>query len=86
MAFSYWVLLDDAMGQRVYGAAVLLGVGSATILVISLSMTAELIGDQTVRCVREGDRCETGLTLLMVPSVCLSAAKRSVCLRSHEFH
>ncbi|XP_038574843.1 major facilitator superfamily domain-containing protein 12-like [Micropterus salmoides] len=47
MAFSYWVLLDDRMDQRVYGAAVLLGVGSATILVISLAMTAELIADQT---------------------------------------
>ncbi len=59
LAFSSWVLLDDSMGQRVYGAAVLLGVGSATILVTSLSMTAELIADQTVRdvcvcvCVRE---------------------------------
>ncbi|KAK2843975.1 hypothetical protein Q5P01_010634 [Channa striata] len=47
MAFSYWALLDDKMGQRVYGAAVLLGAGSATILVISLAMTAELISDQT---------------------------------------
>ncbi|XP_070775455.1 major facilitator superfamily domain-containing protein 12-like [Enoplosus armatus] len=47
LAFSYWVLLDDGMGQRVYGAAVLLGAGSATILVISLAMTAELIADQT---------------------------------------
>lgn len=47
MAFSYWVLLDTQMGERVYGAAVLLGVGSATILVISLAMTAELIADQT---------------------------------------
>ncbi|KAM4552851.1 major facilitator superfamily domain-containing protein 12-like [Odontesthes bonariensis] len=47
MAFSYWVLLDIRMGQQVYGAAVLLGVGSATILVISLAMTAELIADQT---------------------------------------
>uniref|UniRef100_A0A8D0B1W9 Major facilitator superfamily domain containing 12a n=1 Tax=Sander lucioperca TaxID=283035 RepID=A0A8D0B1W9_SANLU len=47
MAFSYWVLLDGQMGQRVYGAALLLGAGSATILVISLSMTAELISDQT---------------------------------------
>ncbi|KAG7525643.1 hypothetical protein JOB18_029951 [Solea senegalensis] len=47
MVFSYWVLLDDRMDQRVYGAAALLGVGSATILVISLSMTAELIADQT---------------------------------------
>uniref|UniRef100_A0A8C4DBC8 Major facilitator superfamily domain-containing protein 12 n=1 Tax=Dicentrarchus labrax TaxID=13489 RepID=A0A8C4DBC8_DICLA len=43
LAFSYWVLLDDQMGQQVYGAAVLLGAGSATILVISLAMTAELI-------------------------------------------
>ncbi|XP_076602029.1 major facilitator superfamily domain-containing protein 12-like [Chaetodon auriga] len=47
LAFSCWVLLDDSMGQRVYGAAVLLGAGSATILVISLAMTAELIADQT---------------------------------------
>ncbi|XP_035026846.1 major facilitator superfamily domain-containing protein 12 [Hippoglossus stenolepis] len=47
MAFSYWVLLEDRMGQQVYGAAVLLGAGSATILVISLAMTAELISDQT---------------------------------------
>lgn len=48
LAFSYWVLLDTDMGDMVYGAAVLLGVGSATILVMSLAMTAELIGDQTV--------------------------------------
>ncbi|XP_069571961.1 major facilitator superfamily domain-containing protein 12-like [Brachyistius frenatus] len=47
MVFSYWVLLDIRMGQQVYGAAVLLGAGSATILVISLSMTAELIANQT---------------------------------------
>ncbi|KAM9322538.1 major facilitator superfamily domain-containing protein 12-like [Pholidichthys leucotaenia] len=47
MAFSYWVLLDSRMGERVYGAAVLLGAGSATILVISLAMTADLIANQT---------------------------------------
>ncbi|XP_041805851.1 major facilitator superfamily domain-containing protein 12-like [Chelmon rostratus] len=47
LAFACWVLLDESMGQRVYGAAVLLGAGSATILVISLAMTAELIADQT---------------------------------------
>uniref|UniRef100_UPI0037E9427E major facilitator superfamily domain-containing protein 12-like isoform X2 n=1 Tax=Semicossyphus pulcher TaxID=241346 RepID=UPI0037E9427E len=47
LAFSSWVLLDDRMGQSVYGAAALLGVGSATILVISLAMTADLIADQT---------------------------------------
>lgn len=48
MAFSFWVLVDLNMGSRVYGAAVLLGAGSAVILVMSLSMTANLIGDQTV--------------------------------------
>ncbi|XP_072560556.1 major facilitator superfamily domain-containing protein 12 [Paramormyrops kingsleyae] len=47
MAFSYWVLLSSHMGLEVYGAAVLLGSGSATILVMSLSMTSDLIGDQT---------------------------------------
>lgn len=52
LAFSCWVLFDENMGERVYGAAVLLGAGSATILVISLAMTAELIADQTVRCER----------------------------------
>ncbi|KAJ8374492.1 hypothetical protein SKAU_G00050720 [Synaphobranchus kaupii] len=45
--FSYWILLDLQIGKAVYGAAVCLGAGSATILVMSLSMTADLIGDQT---------------------------------------
>lgn len=49
LAFGIWVLLDMQMGVRVYGAAVLLGAGSAVILVMSLSMTANLIGDQTVK-------------------------------------
>lgn len=91
MAFSYWVLVDVKMDQQVYGAAVLLGAGSATILVISLAMTAELIADQTVRsvCEREGER-EMRLSLSFI--LCfhllfyLSAAKWSVCLWSHEFH
>ncbi|GAA6092369.1 major facilitator superfamily domain-containing protein 12 [Tachysurus ichikawai] len=47
VAFGIWVLLDLKMGVRVYGAAALLGAGSAVILVMSLSMTANLIGDQT---------------------------------------
>uniref|UniRef100_A0AAY4D741 Major facilitator superfamily domain containing 12 n=1 Tax=Denticeps clupeoides TaxID=299321 RepID=A0AAY4D741_9TELE len=47
LAFSYWVLLDIHMADGVYGAAVLLGAGSATILVMSLSLTADLIGEQT---------------------------------------
>ncbi|MCI4386167.1 hypothetical protein PGIGA_G00059230 [Pangasianodon gigas] len=47
LVFSYWALVDTHMGNGVYGAAVLLGAGSATILVMSLSMTADLIADQT---------------------------------------
>lgn len=47
LAFSSWVLMDVRMGQLVYGAAMLLGAGSATLLVISLAMTADLIADQT---------------------------------------
>ncbi|KAI4872293.1 hypothetical protein NFI96_027732 [Prochilodus magdalenae] len=47
LGFAIWVLLDQQMGIRVYGAAILLGSGSAVILVMSLSMTANLIGDQT---------------------------------------
>ncbi|XP_068605229.1 major facilitator superfamily domain-containing protein 12-like [Brachionichthys hirsutus] len=47
LAFATWVLLDENMGQRVYAAGVLLGAGSATVTIMSLAMTAELIGDQT---------------------------------------
>ncbi|XP_075887413.1 major facilitator superfamily domain-containing protein 12a [Nelusetta ayraudi] len=47
LSFACWLLLDEDMGERVYGAAVLLGAGSATILVMSLAMTADLIADQT---------------------------------------
>ncbi|XP_066491931.1 major facilitator superfamily domain-containing protein 12 [Tiliqua scincoides] len=47
LAFSSWVALTNSIGVEVYGAAVLLGAGSATILVTSLSMTADLIGTNT---------------------------------------
>lgn len=49
LAFASWVALTKEMGAEIYGAAVLLGAGSATILVTSLSMTADLIGTNTVR-------------------------------------
>ncbi|XP_060088758.1 major facilitator superfamily domain-containing protein 12 isoform X2 [Heteronotia binoei] len=49
LAFASWVALMGNMGVEVYGAAVLLGAGSATILVTSLSMTADLIGTNTRR-------------------------------------
>uniref|UniRef100_A0ABM5EM28 Major facilitator superfamily domain-containing protein 12 isoform X1 n=1 Tax=Pogona vitticeps TaxID=103695 RepID=A0ABM5EM28_9SAUR len=47
LVFSAWVALADRIGVEIYGAAVLLGAGSATILVTSLSMTADLIGTNT---------------------------------------
>ncbi|XP_066840091.1 major facilitator superfamily domain-containing protein 12 isoform X3 [Anser cygnoides] len=47
LAFASWVTLTRTMGAEIYGAAALLGAGSATILVTSLSMTADLIGTNT---------------------------------------
>lgn len=47
-AFAAWVALDPHLGVAVYGAAIILGSGSATILVTSLSMTADLIGPHSV--------------------------------------
>uniref|UniRef100_A0A8C3PHA0 Major facilitator superfamily domain containing 12 n=1 Tax=Calidris pygmaea TaxID=425635 RepID=A0A8C3PHA0_9CHAR len=47
LAFASWVMLARQMGAEIYGAAALLGAGSATILVTSLSMTADLIGTNT---------------------------------------
>ncbi|NXJ97839.1 MFS12 protein, partial [Corythaixoides concolor] len=47
LAFASWVTLATQMGAEIYGAAALLGAGSATILVTSLSMTADLIGTNT---------------------------------------
>ncbi|XP_074060250.1 major facilitator superfamily domain-containing protein 12 isoform X1 [Macrotis lagotis] len=47
LVFASWVALDNSLGTAVYGAAILLGIGCATILVMSLSMTADLIGSHT---------------------------------------
>ncbi|NXJ81502.1 MFS12 protein, partial [Trogon melanurus] len=47
LAFASWVTLTTRMGAEIYGVAALLGAGSATILVTSLSMTADLIGANT---------------------------------------
>jgi len=56
LAFASWVALAKQMGAEIYGAAALLGAGSATILVTSLSMTADLIGTNTVRDGRGGSQ------------------------------
>lgn len=76
LAFSYWVLLDTHMGDGVYGAAVLLGIGSATILVMSLAMTAELIGDQTVSVLEMFYLC---LSTLYKGLKCQNLNKANVC-------
>ena len=34
--------------QQIYGASILLGIGCSMLLVTSLAMTAELVGDNTV--------------------------------------
>ncbi|NXH82472.1 MFS12 protein, partial [Edolisoma coerulescens] len=47
LAFASWVALARPIGDEIYVLAVLLGTGSATILVTSLSMTADLIGTNT---------------------------------------
>lgn len=45
-----WVLgglpIDER--QQIYGASILLGIGCSMLLVTSLAMTAELVGDNTV--------------------------------------
>ncbi|XP_053481733.1 major facilitator superfamily domain-containing protein 12 [Ictalurus furcatus] len=75
MAFGIWVLLDLKMGVRVYGAAVLLGAGSAVILVMSLSMTANLIGDQTQSgafvygAMSFTDKVANGLAVMIIQSL-----------------
>ncbi|XP_069784841.1 major facilitator superfamily domain-containing protein 12a isoform X2 [Narcine bancroftii] len=46
LSFAYWVWFFQ-IEKGIFGAAILLGSGSTTILVTSLSMTADLIGDNT---------------------------------------
>ncbi|XP_078280097.1 major facilitator superfamily domain-containing protein 12-like isoform X2 [Rhinoraja longicauda] len=46
LVFAYWLWFFQ-MDKGIFGAAALLGCGSATILVTSLSMTADLIGENT---------------------------------------
>ncbi|KAK3565487.1 hypothetical protein QTP86_010866 [Hemibagrus guttatus] len=88
VAFGIWVLLDLKMGVSVYGAAVLLGAGSAVILVMSLSMTANLIGDQTQSgafvygAMSFTDKVANGIAVMIIQSLypCLSLACCSDCV------
>ncbi|XP_062854290.1 major facilitator superfamily domain containing 12b [Trichomycterus rosablanca] len=75
LVFAGWVLVDVRMGFGVYGAAVLLGSGSAVILVMSLSMTAGLIGDQTQSsafvygAMSFTDKMANGLAVMLIQSL-----------------
>ncbi|XP_069834108.1 major facilitator superfamily domain-containing protein 12 isoform X2 [Dendropsophus ebraccatus] len=74
-AFSAWVALDPRLNVAVYGAAVLLGSGSATILVTSLSMTADLIGPHShsgafvYGAMSFTDKVANGLAVVLIQSL-----------------
>ncbi|XP_012878083.1 PREDICTED: major facilitator superfamily domain-containing protein 12, partial [Dipodomys ordii] len=75
LAFAAWVALADTLGLAVYAAAVLLGAGSATILVTSLAMTADLIGPHTdsgafvYGAMSFSDKVANGLAVMAVQSL-----------------
>ncbi|XP_068127274.1 major facilitator superfamily domain-containing protein 12 isoform X2 [Hyperolius riggenbachi] len=74
-AFSAWVALDSELGVAVYGAAIILGSGSATILVTSLSMTADLIGPHSLSAafvygaMSFTDKVANGLAVVVIQSM-----------------
>ncbi|XP_040273796.1 major facilitator superfamily domain-containing protein 12 isoform X2 [Bufo bufo] len=74
-AFSAWVALDPQLGVAIYGAAVILGSGSATILVTSLSMTADLIGTHShsgafvYGAMSFTDKIANGLAVVLIQSL-----------------
>ncbi|XP_075706083.1 major facilitator superfamily domain-containing protein 12 [Rhinoderma darwinii] len=74
-AFSAWVALDPQLSVAVYGAAVILGSGSATILVTSLSMTADLIGPHShsgafvYGAMSFTDKVANGLAVVLIQSL-----------------
>lgn len=83
LAFAAWVALADRLGVAVYAAAVLLGMGCATILVTSLAMTADLIGPHTVR--RSGGVGQgLGSGPQMLSPCSCTPAQRSLRVRGHE--
>ncbi|NXM89264.1 MFS12 protein, partial [Oenanthe oenanthe] len=75
LAFASWVALARPTGDEIYGLAVLLGAGSATILVTSLSMTADLIGTNThssafvYGAMSFTDKMANGLAVVMIQNL-----------------
>lgn len=87
LAFAAWVALADELGVAVYAAAMLLGMGCATILVTSLAMTADLIGPHTVglagraRSVVVGPMAQARGAYF---PACVPPAQWSLCVWCHE--
>ncbi|XP_077439856.1 major facilitator superfamily domain-containing protein 12 [Vanacampus margaritifer] len=88
-AFALWVIFDKNMRyESIYGAAVLLGAGSAVILVMSLSMTAKLIGEQTQSgafvygSMSLTDKVANGLGVIIIQSIrpCSTEACCPACI------
>ncbi|EQB77595.1 hypothetical protein CB1_000413020 [Camelus ferus] len=86
LAFAAWVALADVLGVAVYVAAVLLGAGCATILVTSLSMTADLIGPHThsgafvYGAMSFSDKVANGLAVMAIQS--LHPCTSDLCCRA----
>lgn len=86
LAFAAWVALADNLGVAVYGAALLLGAGCATILVTSLAMTADLIGPHThsgafvYGAMSFSDKVANGLAVMAVQS--LHPCPSELCCRA----
>uniref|UniRef100_K9J160 Major facilitator superfamily domain-containing protein 12 n=1 Tax=Desmodus rotundus TaxID=9430 RepID=K9J160_DESRO len=86
LVFAAWVALADELGVAVYAAAVLLGLGSATILVTSLAMTADLIGPHThsgafvYGAMSFSDKVANGLAVMVIQS--LHPCSSELCCRA----
>lgn len=86
--FAYWILVDKHISTSIYALAVLLGIGSATILVTSLSMTADLIGTNTQSgafvygAMSFTDKLSNGLAVVMIQNLhpCLTQACCPLCV------
>ncbi|XP_072051519.1 major facilitator superfamily domain-containing protein 12-like [Amphiura filiformis] len=83
-----WLWCDD-IGHQVYGAAVLLGAGGSTVLVTSLSMTADLIGQNTESgafvfgAMSFTDKLSNGIAVVIIQHI--HPCQTSVCCEACEW-
>ncbi|ESO09125.1 hypothetical protein HELRODRAFT_110029 [Helobdella robusta] len=72
MALLWMAFLDYNSSKQVFGSAVIIGVGSTTLLVTALSMVADVIGEQTSSSafvygvMSFGDKLSSGVTLMLI--------------------